>query len=138
MLSPAPSSDTCHSSAPGIGVEGVHRIVLGGGEHRIVRRPATVSCDRYSGWASTLPSTGKVRSKPKVDECYIRQRQGRFREILAAAAQVVLVGGHVEPRTVAVPAATVSVALLLVTLPAELETTTWKVAVSSARGVAGV
>jgi hypothetical protein len=30
--------------------------------------PAMLSCDKYSGCASTLPSTGRVRSKPKFDE----------------------------------------------------------------------
>jgi hypothetical protein len=32
------------------------------------KEPDTLSCDTYSGWASTLPSTVKFRSNPKLAE----------------------------------------------------------------------
>src|SRR5580692_11121909 len=65
VLSPAPSRDTCHSTAPLSASKAYTESCSVAASTTLCAAPATPSCDRYSGWASTLPSTLNVRSKPK-------------------------------------------------------------------------
>src|ERR1700722_6367280 len=67
-VSPDASSDACHRVEPVSASKAYTESCSVAANTTLCREPDTLSCDTYSGWASTLPSTAKFRSKPKPAE----------------------------------------------------------------------
>jgi len=55
-----------------------------------------VTCERYSGCASTWPSTAEFALLAELRGIHIRGSQRRFIEVLPVAAVVVMVGDDVD------------------------------------------
>src|SRR4051812_5053878 len=131
-VSPDFSNETCQSCAPVSASKAYTEAFSVTAKTTLCAALPMVNCDRYSGCPSTLPSTLICRSKPKLVELtfagvsfvfsgYCPVRDTSFLYVMTSPGCGELPLGL-----------TLSLAPLLVTLPAELVTTTVNIAPSSA------
>ena len=81
-----------------IGVEGIDRIVFRGHENHVVRRTLNAQLRYIQRLGIDLAVHLQVAQQAEARCSHVRRRQSRFREILTAAAQIVLIGNHVRSR----------------------------------------
>src|ERR1700722_15190595 len=67
-VSPAPSNVACHRTEPVSASKAYTESCSVAANTTLCREPEMLSRDTYRGWASTLPSTERLRSKPKLDD----------------------------------------------------------------------
>ena len=76
-------------------VERVHRVVLGGHEHHVVRRALHAERREVQRLGVHLAVGGQEAQLAEAARVHVRGRQHRLRQVLAGAGQVVLVGHDV-------------------------------------------
>ncbi len=96
-----------------------------------------LSCERYSGCASTLPSVVMKCCSPKVEAFTFAGRENRLVDVLPAARRVVLVRHDVDA-VGGYHGVTVSSTALLVATPDVSDTVTANMAPSSPETTAGM
>src|SRR5277367_2475997 len=124
-VSPAASSVTCQRMDPVSESKAYTESCSVAANTTLCADPDTLSRETYSGWPSTLPSTGKIRSRPKLEETTLARVSADSERFWPVRLRPFLyVSTSVPAGTL--PFVTSSAAPRLVVLPTVSETTTAK------------